>query len=303
MVLAQNRRYGLAMSDSAENPPELPHTEASEEPFDAPVRDMAPDEDVLVVSLDGYEGPMDLLLELSRKQKVDLRKISIVELVNQYLKHIEALKNRKIEIAADYLVMASWLTFLKTRLLLPAQSEDGEEMSADEMAAHLAFQLQRLEAMRKAADDIMDLPQSNIHYFPRGNPEGVRVIRKTEWSAELYDLLAAYSSGRVRNIDATIQYEPPKVYQIEEARARLARILGDIPDWSDLRSLLPEGEIDAPTQSLIASAFNAALEFAKAGECEIRQTSAFQPLYIRGGSRQSLAGHGETAPDHSETIN
>ncbi len=257
----------------------------AEEPFDAPVRTLPEEEDVLVVNLDGYEGPMDLLLELCRKQKVDLRKISIVELVDQYLRFIEALKERKIEVAADYLVMASWLTFLKTRLLIPTQGEDGETMSADEMAAHLAFQLQRLEAMREAAEKIMALPQQNIDFYSRGAPEGVRVTRKTEWTAELYDLLSAYAQQRVKQIDATIHYEPPKVWQIEEARARLSRILGDIPDWSDLRSLLPREEVDAPDASLIASAFNAALEFAKEGACDIRQTALFQPLYIRGSSR------------------
>jgi segregation and condensation protein A len=259
--------------------------ETAEEEFDAPVRtqpeDSETDPDALIVRLEEYEGPMDVLLDLARRQKVDLVKISVLTLVEQYLAFIEEAKARKLEIAADYLVMASWLTYLKSKMLLPKVEEQGEEPTADEMAAQLAFQLQRLEAMRAAADKIMELPQRGQHFFMRGMPEGVRVTRKTEWTAEMFDLLEAYATQRVKAVDATIKYTPPKVYLIEEARERLSRILGAIPDWAELTALSPIDEVDAPRESVIASAFNAALEYAKAGKVEIRQTGAFAPLYLR----------------------
>jgi len=255
------------------------------EDFDAPVR-VKPeaeelDPDALIVRLEAYEGPLDMLLDLARRQKVDLRQISVLTLVEQYLLFVEEARQRKLELAADYLVMAAWLTYLKSRLLLPKQEEEGEEPTADEMAARLAFQLQRLEAMREAADKILELPQRGINFFPRGNPEGVRVVRTTEWNADIYDLLKAYTSQRVKAVDATIKYTPPKVFQIEAARERLGRILGDIPDWTDLTSLWMDQEVDAPRSSIIASAFNATLEYAKAGQIDIRQGGAFQPLYLR----------------------
>lgn len=255
---------------------------AAQEDFDAPVRSQPEtDPDALIVRLEAYEGPLDMLLDLARRQKVDLRQISVLTLVEQYLAFVEEARARKLELAADYLVMAAWMTYLKSRLLLPKQEEDGEEPTADEMAAQLAFQLQRLEAMREAADKIMELPQRGIDFFARGMPEGVRVIRKTEWNAELYDLLQAYTRQRVKAVDATIHYTPPKVFQIEAARERLGRILGQIPDWTDLTSLWMDQKVDAPRPSIIASAFNAALEYAKSGEIEIRQGGAFQPLYLR----------------------
>ena len=278
--------------DQPEKPGEQPEVQdtSEAEPFDAPVRtspQAEEDDDALIVSLDAYEGPMDVLLDLARRQKVDLLKISVLTLVEQYLEFVEAAKARKLELAADYLVMASWLTYLKSKLLIPKQDEAEDEPTADEMAAQLAFQLQRLEAMRAAADKIMELPQLGSDYFPRGMPEGVRVVRKTEWTAEIYDLLKAYTTQRVKAVDATIKYTPPKVYQIEEARERLSRILGNIPDWADLTALSPIGEIDAPRSSVVASAFNAVLEYAKAGKIQIRQAGAFQSLYVRDNTQQS----------------
>ena len=210
-------------------------------------------------------------------------------LVEQYLEFIDEARARKLELAADYLVMASWLTYLKSKLMLPKQDNKEGEPTADEMAARLAFQLQRLEAMREAADKIMELPQRGMHFFGRGKPEGVRVVRKTEWQAEIYDLLKAYTTQRVKAVDATIKYTPPKVYQIEEARERLSRILGSIPEWSDLTAISPIGEIDAPRSSVIASAFNAVLEYAKAGKVEIRQSGPFQSLYVRDNANQLVA--------------
>ncbi|HPE30689.1 MAG TPA: ScpA family protein [Parvularculaceae bacterium] len=280
---------GAADSASDSDAPESSETEASSngdggDDFDAPVRS-APEGDEqieqLVIDIDGYEGPLDVLLELARTQKVDLRKISMLALVEQYLAFVEAAKARNLELAADYLVMASWLAYLKSKLLLPVQEEAGEEPTADEMAARLAFQLQRLEAMRKSAESLLDLPQLGINVFPRGMPEGVRVKRTASWQASLYDLLHAYTRQRVAAVDRVYKIEQPKVFSIEEARQRLERILGAIPDWIDFRSLMQARDIDAPEQSVIASAFNATLEFAKAGKLEIRQMAPFAPIYVK----------------------
>ncbi|MEM9494662.1 MAG: ScpA family protein [Pseudomonadota bacterium] len=254
--------------------------------WDAPTRIVAdgPDEadyDALIVNLDGYEGPLDVLLELARSQKVDLRKISMVALVDQYLQFVEIAKQRNLELAADYLVMAAWLAFLKSKILLPALEEEGDEPTADEMAARLAFQLQRLEAMREAVDKLDALPQLGVNVFPRGAPEGVRVTRTPEWRADLYELLHAYTTQRIAAVDREYHIDPPKVYSIEMARIRLERILGSIPDWSELQTLAPIKDIDAPESSVIASAFNAALEFAKDGRIDIKQLGAFEPIYVR----------------------
>lgn len=254
------------------------------DPFDAPVR--APVEtdaaiDALVVNIEGYEGPLDVLLDLARHQKVDIRKISMVALVDQYLQFVEAAKQRNLELAADYLVMASWLAYLKSKLLLPVAEEDGDEPTADEMAARLAFQLQRLEAMRKAVEDLQALPQQGIDFFTRGAPEGVRVTRKPDWQADLVDLLKAYTTQRIAAVDREYHLEPPPVFSIEAARMRLERILGTIPEWTELRMLSRNVKVDAPAVSVLASSFNAALEFAKAGRIELRQLAAFEPIYIK----------------------
>lgn len=265
---------------------DAPESGSPPEAFDAPVRG-APETDIeaLVINIDGYEGPLDLLLELARTQKVDLRKISMLALVEQYLAFVEAAKARNLDLAADYLVMAAWLAYLKSKLLLPVHDEDGDEPTADEMAARLAFQLQRLEAMRKAAEALLALPRLGVNVFPRGMPEGVRVRRKADWQASLYELLQAYARQRVAAVDRTYKIVPPKVFSIEEARLRLERIVGAIPDWVDLRSLAPMHGIDAPPQSIIASSFNATLEFAKDGRLDIRQLAPFAPIYVR--SRKS----------------
>ena len=218
---------------------------------------------------------------MARTQKVDLRRISVLALVEQYLLFVEAAKERRLEHAADYLVMAAWLAYLKSKLLLPVVETEGEEPTADEMAARLAFQLQRLEAMRKASEALHTLPQMGVEIFPCGSPEGVRVVKKITWSADLFDLLQAYARQRVANIDRHYKPEQPKVMTIEEARHRLARMLGAIPDWVELASLAPRESADAPTASVIASSFNAALEFAKDGQIDLRQTGHYEPIYIR----------------------
>ncbi len=251
--------------------------------FDAPVRAVSDDADIdaLVVNIDGYEGPLDVLLELARNQKVDIRKISMVALVDQYLAFVEVAKERNLELAADYLVMAAWLAYLKSRLLLPIGEEEGDEPTADEMAARLAFQLQRLEAMRNAVEALQARPQFGIDFMPRGAPEGVRVTRTPDWQADLYELLRAYTTQRIASVDRNYHLDPPKVYSIEMARLRLERILGAIPEWTELAALAPMKEVDAPGASVIASAFNAALEFAKDGRIDLRQLGSFEPIYVR----------------------
>lgn len=256
--------------------------EGGADPFDAPER-LAPsaDIDALIVNLDVYEGPLDVLLDLARSQRVDLRKISLIRLVDQYLEFISAARARSLELAADYLVMASWLTFLKSKLLIPTPDDGSGEPTADEMAARLAFQLQRLEAMRVASEKLFRLPQFAVDFFPRGTPEGVRVLKTPLWQAELFELLQAYARQRVAAVDRTYKIDPPKVFSIEEARARIERMLGSIPEWTELAKIAPSAGVDAPSSSVVASSFNAALEFAKNGAIEIRQLGAFEPIYVR----------------------
>ncbi|GJL94420.1 MAG: segregation/condensation protein A [Hyphococcus sp.] len=277
------------LGDDVNGPEEV----SSETPFDAPVRG-APqiggegDDhiDALVVNLDGYEGPLDVLLDLARTQKVDIRKISMVALVDQYMAFIEEAKKRSLELAADYLVMAAWLAYLKTKLLLPVTEDDGDEPTADEMAARLAFQLQRLEAMRNSVEALLARPQFGIEFFPRGAPEGVRVTRTPDWQADLFELLRAYTTQRVAAVERDYTIEPPRVYSIEMARLRLSRILGSIPEWTELSSLTTSSDVDAPPASIIASAFNAALEFAKNGRIDLRQLGHFEPIYIKARDDQ-----------------
>ncbi|MEM9169012.1 MAG: ScpA family protein [Pseudomonadota bacterium] len=289
------------MSDQSPEPGAAAETPSSDddEPFDAPVRTDPSDDDdgdALVVKLDGYDGPLDVLLDLARSQKVDLRQISMIALVDQYLAFVEAAKARRLELAADYLVMASWLAYLKSKLLLPTPAQDGDEPAADEMAARLAFQLQRLEAMRKAAETLGAAPQYGREFLPRGAPEGVRVLRKADWRADLYDLLKAYARQRVATVERTYRPPAPRVFKIEEARARLARILGDIPTWVMLEAVAPYEDADAPRASVIASAFNAALEFAKDGRIDLRQVDHFEPIYLRARAAGSEAGSPAAEP-------
>lgn len=263
---------------NGEHPSEAPR---EEEPFDAPVRGLPEDTEAdFVVRLEVYEGPLDMLLDLAKRQKVDLRQVSVLALVEQYLIFVDEAKRQNLELAADYLVMASWLTYLKSKLLLPAPKSDQDEPTADEMSARLAFQLQRLDAMRKASEQLLALPQTGIDVFPR--PEaGLSVTTQTTWTADLYDLLKAYTKQRVLAIEPTLHRDPPKVLALEAARERLRQMLGDIPDWCMLSDLGAEVEADVPTRSVIASNFGAALEYAKSGELQLRQTSAFAPIYIR----------------------
>lgn len=276
----------------------------------APLRpaDEPPPAHGLVVDVDGYEGPLDLLLTLARAQKVDLTRISILKLAEQYLAFIEEAKRLQLELAADYLVMASWLAYLKSRLLLPPPEEE-EEPTAEEMAARLAFRLQRLEAMRDCAAKLMARNRMGRDVFARGMPEGIRVIRKSQYSADLYDLLKAYAHQRSVQKIERLQVPRQPVLAIEDARKRLESMLGVIVDWDRIDALVPpEFETGRARRSGLASTFSASLEFAKEGRIELRQAGPFEPLFVRrlgDGSRkraplEDARQHGADALQDSE---
>jgi segregation and condensation protein A len=247
---------------------------------------IAPGEGELIVNLEGFEGPLDLLLMLARDQKVDLRKISMVALVDQYLAHIAQARRMRLELAADYLVMAAWLAYLKSRLLLP-EPPAGEEPSGQEMADALQWQLRRLEAMQEVGVRLMARPQLGQDVFARGQPEGAVVVRRTVWDVKLYDLLKAYGD-QVRPKDAdTYQIEPMQFFSVEDAAERLGRMLGIAIDWQSLEAFLPAGLTDPlRRRSAVASTFVAGLQLAKDGSIELRQTERFGPIYLRKRTEQ-----------------
>jgi len=259
--------------------------------FDTPPRDAdAIEAETLLVNVGGFEGPLDLLLTLARAQKVDLRKISVLQLAEQYLAFISEAKRMRIELAADYLVMAAWLAFLKSRLLLPPPHEDGGP-SGEELAAHLAFQLERLEAMRRAAAQLMARDQLGRDFFARGMSETVTVKRRTEWTASLSDLLRAYARAKTRDEYRPLQVDRSAIYSMEQALDRLKKLMGVTIEWGQLMSYLPEGwQLEpAKRRSAVASTFAASLELAKRGEVELRQTETFAPIYVRARRREAVA--------------
>jgi segregation and condensation protein A len=238
--------------------------------------------EALIVDVDGFEGPLDLLLMLSRTQKVDLRKISVLQLAEQYLVFVQRAAALRIELAADYLVMAAWLAFLKSRLLLPP--EPGEAgPSAEDLAAHLAFQLERLSAMREAAARLMARDQLGRDFFARGLPE--QVLRKTKvtYSATLLDLMRAYARIRTKDEFRPYAFDRKDVYTMEDALERMRGLLGYAGEWSDLTSFMPEGWEASPARrrSATAAHFAAILELAKRGQVQIKQGETFAPLMIR----------------------
>ena len=258
--------------------------------------ELSDDEPSLVVDVEGYEGPLDLLLALARQQKVDLAKISILALANQYLGFIEAARKIRLELAADYLVMAAWLAFLKSRLLLPEiPSADGP--SAEEMATALANRLRRLEAIREASNRLMNRPQLNRDIFPRGDPEIIAEIRHTRFTATLFDLLTAYAAQRQQRVLATVHLAKRTVWSLTEARAALERLVGMAQDWSRLDQYLLNYVVE-PSQkaTVFASSFAAALELVREGELELHQKEAFSPLYFRKRPPQPVSD-AMTAPD------
>ena len=257
--------------------------------------ELADDEPSLVVDVEGYEGPLDLLLALARQQKVDLAKISILALADQYLQFIEAARRIRLELAADYLVMAAWLAYLKSRLLLPEPPQpDGP--SAEEMATALANRLRRLEAIREAANRLMNRPQLQRDIFAPGAPETIAEVRHQKFTATLFDLLSAYAVQRQQGVLASVHLAKRTVWSLAEARATLERLVGVTDEWSCLDEYLLNYVVD-PTQraTVFASSFAAALELVREGDMELNQKEAFAPLYFR--KRMSPPPGAATAPD------
>jgi segregation and condensation protein A len=235
----------------------------------------------LVLDLDGYEGPIDLLLSLAREQKVDLAKISILALADQYLGFIAAQRQLRLEIAADYLVMAAWLAYLKSRLLLPQPREE-DEPDTEEIAAALGHRLKLLEAMQTAGRALMARPRLDQDLFLRGAPEGLATVPVSVWRVELYELLRAYGDSRRRTTNAVLAVEPSVFYSMDDALKRFAHFLGRVPDWRALVRFLPdEPRGDQMRRSALAATFAAALELARDGRIELRQDRAFGPIWLR----------------------
>lgn len=243
----------------------------------------------LVVDVHGFEGPLDLLLHLARDQKVDLARISVLDLARQYLAFIEGARALRIELAADYLVMAAWLAYLKSRLLIP-QPEGGDEPSGEEMAAILQFRLRRLEAMREAAARLVNGNRLGRDTFARGMPETVIVERRSEFQASLYDLLAAYGGTRQRNANNEVHVEKRAVWSLKDARDILGRLIGTMSDWTPLGPFLL-AFVPAPGErkTAVASAFAASLEMVREGVIDIRQDRPFAPIMMRDAKRAPVA--------------
>lgn len=245
----------------------------------------------LIVDVAGYEGPLDLLLALARTQKVDISKISILGLVDQYLVFISEARKLRLELAADYLVMAAWLAFLKSRLLLPREGPQIDDVSAEELARRLSFRLMRLNAMREAAAQLMNRMRLGRDVFQRGMAEGTKTIRETEYSATIYDLLHAYADQRRRTIKVGHVIKARVVWSIKDARERLERLMGNVAsstDWVAFDRYLERMVITAEDgRTALASSFGATLEMAREGRVEIMQDGPFAPIYMR--PRQSDA--------------
>jgi segregation and condensation protein A len=258
--------------------------------FDTALAQPAEGEPALVVDVEGFEGPLDLLLTLARQQKVDLAKISILALADQYLGFIEAARQLRLELAADYLVMAAWLAYLKSRLLLPEQPAP-EGLSAEEMANALALRLRRLEGIRQVAEQLLNRPQLGRDVFSRGLPQPIAEIKRPEWSATLYDLLSAYATRRQIQARAYVRMPKRTVWSLADARQVLERLIGCSADWSPLDRYLLEYLVE-PSQrvTVLASSFAAMLELVREGRVEMHQHAPFAPLYVRARAQQDQAG-------------
>lgn len=254
------------------------------EGWQAPEGEDAPaSSEAFVVDVGGFEGPLDLLLALARTHKVDIARISILSLVDQYLSYIAEAQRLKIEIAADYLVMAAWLAFLKSKLLLPREEKVGDEMTAEDMAARLSFRLMRLEAMRRAMSELMTRKRLGRDVFDRGMHETVTATRETQWTADIFDLLKSYAELRRRSVKITHVVKARSVWSIKQARQRLEKLVGQsIGDWVGLeqflKTFLATAEED---RTVLASSFGATLEMAREGMIELRQDRPFAPIYMR----------------------
>lgn len=235
----------------------------------------------MIVDVEGFEGPLDLLLTLARQQKVDLHKISILALADQYLMFIEQARKVRLELAADYLVMAAWLAYLKSRLLLP-EAAPGEGPSAEDMALALANRLRRLEAIREFAAKMMERPQLGRDVFQRGLPEPIAEIKKPEYTATLYDLLSAYAVQRQRTTLSRVRFKKRTVWSLAEARQTLERLIGSSSDWTRVDSFLIQYVVEPSLAATVfASSFASALELVREGAAEIHQKDTFSPIYMR----------------------
>jgi segregation and condensation protein A len=257
--------------------PDLPQPPI-EENWDGPAS-AASGETALYLELDGWEGPLDLLLDLARRQKVDLRRISILELVDQYLSYIERAEALRLELAADYLVMAAWLAYLKSALLLPRDQQ--EEPSPEELALRLQLRLPRLGAMREAAARLMARDRLGRDVFPRGAPEGLRVDRRNRWQCEWFDLVQAYGQVKARTAPVVHMVRDRMVMTLDSAIARVSAMLGVRLDWIELRDFLPPHADPRLRRSALASSFLAALELARLGKAELAQEEIFGPLLLK----------------------
>jgi segregation and condensation protein A len=255
---------------------------ANEAPFaeDAAV-DRGTDEPTLIVDVGGFEGPLDLLLTLARQQKVDLAKISILALANQYLAFIEHARSTRLELAADYLVMAAWLAYLKSRMLLP-EPVAPEGLSAADMANALALRLKRLDAIREAGARLFERPLLGRDVFGRGDPQPIAEIKRPEWSATLYDLLSAYAAERQRRALAHVRFAKRTVWSLADARVMLERMVGATNDWSRLDEYLIAYVVEpAMRATALASSLASTLEMVREGSMEVHQSAAFAPIYLR----------------------
>ncbi|MGH1406035.1 MAG: segregation and condensation protein A [Rhodomicrobiaceae bacterium] len=242
-------------------------------------------DDRLLVELDGFEGPLDLLLALAREKKLDISQISIADLATQYIEYINDLKKHRLEIAADYLVMAAWLVFLKSKLILPSEEAEEESPSGDQLAAQLAFRLKRLEAMRAKGNELMARPQLGQEFFAAGAPLGRNTVSKIEYKAELFDLLKAYSAQQQRQVVQGYKVKRRQVWSIKKARNRLSSLLGMSIEWAPINELIASFMgAEAPMKTTVASTFGATLEMARDGVIEIKQSGPFQPLYVKSAS-------------------
>lgn len=256
--------------------------------FDA-ARTAAEDGEALIIDVDGYEGPLHVLLALARTQKVDLTKISVLKLAEQYLAFVQQARQRRFGLAADYLVMAAWLAYLKSRLLLPKPEQPrAEEAPAEEVAARLAFRLAKLEAMRNAAETLRTRAQLGREVFVRGDPEAIRIIPSGRLEGSLYELMSAYIGQRQKEAQRSYKPATPVVFALEDARDRLRRLLPDLDRWTPLAGVAPAGSATAgPSRaSFVASTLSASLELVKEGDLEARQLEAFADIYLRARTRE-----------------
>ena len=258
------------------------------EPFEDERPDYVQHRDAqLVLDLDGYEGPIDVLLTLAREQKLDLAKISILALADQYLEFVTEMRQLQLEVAADYLVMAAWLAYLKSRLLLPPPPGE-EEPSGAELAMMLRFQLQRLEAMQKAGRRLLERPRLGRDVFPRGMPETFATDKHYVIDVSLFDILRAYADQRGRMSAATLHIAPTELFSMEEALRRLTGMVSEVPNWTSLAAFLPEDlQPGMVGRSMLAATFAASLELVRQGQVEMRQAGPFAPIYLRAAAAVS----------------